>query len=90
MFVVGSYEISRNIYAFDTEEEANECFNAFEILNKYVKHIDEYDAHTWKDKVNTLEEIIQHQIFIGRCVSDFEPMFLIYHGEVYPIEIKLE
>lgn len=79
MFAVYSYEISENIYIFDTKAEAHKCEQLLHKLNDYNSNTRDCDV-IFFEEFNSYEEIKKDQIEILEGCGEGE-VVLIYKGK---------
>lgn len=85
MFAVYSYEISENIYIFDTKAEARKCERLLHKLNNYNSNTRDYDV-IFFEEFNSYEEIKNDQIeTLGGCGEG--EVILIYKGKTELIRL---
>jgi hypothetical protein len=79
MFAVYNYEVSENIYIFDTKAEARKCERLLKKLNSYNHIARDYDV-THLEEFNSYEEIKNDQIETLEGCGEGE-VVLLYNGE---------
>ena len=80
MFAVYCYEISCNVYIFDTEPEARVCYSLLEAICGYDNNLTNVEV-VFMDEFETYEEIKNDQIELFMEIGDNQPFYLIYKGE---------
>lgn len=80
MFAVYCYEISMNVYIFDTELEARVCYSLLEALSGYDNNGADLDI-IFMDEAETYEELKAEQIDTLSSCQEKHPVYLIYKGE---------
>ena len=79
MFAVFNYEVSENIYIFDTKAKARKCERLLKKLNAYNSDTRDYDV-THLEEFSSYEEIKNDQIEILEGCGGGE-LLLLYNGE---------
>lgn len=85
MFAVYSYEISENIYIFDTKAEARKCEQLLHKLNDYNSNTRDCDV-IFFEEFNSYEEIKNDQIETLEGCGEGE-VVLIYKGKTELIRL---
>lgn len=80
MFAVYCYEISYNIYIFDTEPEARVCYSLLEAICGYDNNLASVEV-IFMDEFDTYEEIKNDQIELFKEMENNLTFYLIYKGE---------
>lgn len=87
MFAVYNYEVSDNVYIFDSEAEAQRCECLLSALNSYNDNTKECDV-TFIEELDSYEAIKNSQIeVLEECGGDGGEVWLIYNGEAEVIRI---
>lgn len=87
MFAVYNYEVSDNVYIFDSKKEAQKCERLLNALNSYNRNTRDYDV-TFIEQFDSYEAIKNSQIeVLEECGGDGGEVRLIYNGETEVIRI---
>lgn len=86
MFAVYNYEVSDNVYIFDSEAEAQRCECLLYVLNSYNSNTKDSEV-TFIEEFDSYEAIKNSQIEVLEGCGGEEKVVLIYNGKAEEVSI---